>query len=162
MAIPALLAFAPRIRRLYPIIRAGVSRGLSSRVINAVIKKAEGTGIKRQVLLDVMRVIGGVQQQGKHLRNLGRNAIPNIKRLPEAITKLRTAVSFTVRVLGIAVETGEEVERWVTVGLDKPVSRSVIEEMARQRIEGRREKYEIEFLVAQLREGVKAGPLGRL
>ncbi len=155
MALPFLAAFAPRIRALYPIIQGGVSRGLSSRAINASIKDATGKGVNRQKLLDVIRAITGVKQAQSQLKFLTKTSIPNINRLPQALTTIRRKLSFKILVKAINLASGETVEQNVTLTMDKPRSRDRMETMAVEIIESRQERYGLEVLTATLTEGLR-------
>lgn len=160
MAVPFLAALAPRVRRLLPIIKAGVYRGVPSRSINAAIKAVEGKGLNRQVLLDVMRALSGIERAGKHLRNLGRNAVPNIKRLPVSLHKIRTPLSFLVKTITEEMDTGLQIISWVRVGISEAISRTGIEKLAQARIEKRRQQSKLIFISAQLQEGIRAPEIG--
>lgn len=162
MPIPFLATLAPRIRALFPIIEAGVARGISSRNINAAIKDATGTGIKRQTLLDVMRKITGLAQKQSQLKFLTRGSVPNINRLPEALTKIRRKLSFRVLVKGFLIDTGEEIFQHVTLTMNAPLTRGRLEDMATELLDDRQERYGMEVLTATLVSGVRAGLAGTL
>lgn len=157
MVAPFLLGLSSRARRASPLIRRGVREGISSRQLTSILQKA-GLGIRRQVLLDIMRLVGEEAAIGPVLSALGLNRRPNPLRLPPALTKIRRAFSFTVRVSGLDVETGVTRERFVTVTTDTLLTRGEIEALAGQAIDADRGRYpliEVDFLLTGgLRSGV--------
>lgn len=161
MVAPFLLGLSPRARRASPIIKRGVREGVSSRALTGILQRA-GLGIRRQTLLDLMRLAGEEAAIGPVLSALGINRRPNPLRLPPAITKIRRAFSFTVRALGTDVDTGASVEQFVTVTTDTLLTRGEIESLAEQAIEADRGRYpfrDVEFL---LTGGLRSGAPGLL
>lgn len=160
--MPFIATLAPRIRALLPIIEGGVSRGISSRNINQAIKDATGKGIKRQTLLDVIRKISGVQAKHSQLKFLNARSIPNINRLPEALTKIRRRLSFRIAVRGLLIDTGEEMIQHVTLTMDNPLSRGAMETMAIDLVNDAKDRYGLEIQDSTLISGVRAGTFGTL
>ena len=119
-------------------------------------------GIRRQTLLDIIRAERGVIQSGNQLRNIRRGFVPDPRRLPEAITKIRRSFSFVVRITGTDVSTGASITQNVTVALDKPLTRSQIESIAVDFIGADFERYGLNIEEVLLVEGLKAGPEGTL
>ena len=161
MVAPFLLGLSLRARRASPIIKRGVREGVSSRQLASILQKS-GLGIRRQTLLDLMRLAGDEAAIGPVLSALGINRRPNPLRLPPAITKIRRAFSFTVRVRGLDTDTGIASERFVTVTTDTLLTRGEVEALASQAIETDRDRYnlrETEFLMTG---GVRAGAPGLL
>ena len=161
MVAPFLSGLSLRARRASPIIRRGVREGVSSRALTGILQRA-GLGIRRQTLLDIMRLAEGEAAIGPVLSALGVNRRPNPLRLPPALTKIRRAFSFTVRVSGLDVDTGASAERFVTVTTDTLLTRGEIETLASQAIEADRGRYalmEAEFL---LTGGLRSGAPGLL
>ncbi len=161
MAFPFLLKQTARARRASPMIRRGVREGVSSRQLMGILQKA-GLGIRRQTLLDIMRLMEGEAAIGPVLSALGINRMPNPLRLPPALTKIRRAFSFTVRVRGSVETTGEPIERFVTVTTDTLLTRGEIEALADEAIEGERGHYDIVVSNLLLVGGVRAGAPGLL
>ncbi len=161
MVAPFLLGLSPRARRASPIIRRGVREGISSRALTGILQRA-GLGIRRQTLLDIMRLVEGEAAIGPVLSALGLNRRPNPLRLPPALTKIRRAFSFTVRALGVDVETGVSREQFVTVTSDTLLTRGEIEALAEQAIETDRDRYQLRETQFQLTGGVRAGAAGLL
>lgn len=162
MATPILAGLSAIGRAALPIIRGGVSRGLSSRAINQLIKEAFGTGIRRQTLLDVMREVSGINRTATQLRNLGRFRLPNPARLPPAITRIRRNYSFVVRVTGRLIDTAELITQNITVSLDTVRTREEIERLAEQAVLDNQSTYGMEDISSLIISGVRSGRLGTL
>lgn len=119
-------------------------------------------GIRRTTLLEMIRVIGGVEAQAAHLRNIRPELRPDPARLPEAVTKLRRRYSFEIEVRGSLLDTGERFTRFVTVSSDSVLSRATLESMAWEMVEDASDRYGMEVDEAVLISGRKAGPIGLL
>lgn len=161
MGLPFLLGLSSRARRASPIIRRGVREGVSSRQMTRILQKA-GLGIRRQTLLDMMRMIEGEVAIGPVLSALGINRFPNPMRLPPALTKIRRAYSFTVRVRGSEIDTGAATEQFVTVTSDTLLTRGEIEALANQAIETDLDRYKLVVTDTLLTGGLRAGAPGLL
>ena len=161
MAFPFLLGLSSRARRASPIIRRGVREGVSSRALTGILQKA-GLGIRRQTLLDIMRLMEGEAAIGPVLSALGLNRRPNPLRLPPALTKIRRAFSFTVRARGLDADTGASVERFVTVTTDTLLTRGEIEALAEQALEGEGPSGSLLSFEVLLTGGVRSGAAGVL
>ena len=99
---------------------------------------------------------------GPVLSALGLNRRPNPLRLPPALTKIRRAFSFTVRVRGVDVETGATSESFVTVTTDTLLTRGEIEALAAQAIEVDQQRYQLVVSDLLLTGGVRSGLAGVL
>ncbi len=161
MVAPFLLRVSSRARRASPMVRRGVREGISSRKIMGILQKA-GLGMRRQVLLDMMRLMEGEAAIGPVLSALGINRFPNPMRLPPALTKIRRAYSFTVRVRGSVEDTGAPIEQFVQVTTDTLLTRGEIEALADQAIEADRGRYNLVVSDLLLVGGVRAGAPGLL
>ena len=161
MVAPFLLRLSSRTRRASPIIRRGVREGIGSRALTGILQRA-GLGIRRQTLLDIMRLMDGEAAIGPVLSALGLNRRPNPLRLPPALTKIRRAFSFTIRVQGVDVDTGAFSESFVTVTTDTLLTRGELEALAEQAIEADRGRYGIVVSDLLLTGGVRAGLAGVL
>lgn len=132
-----------------------MAAGLSSRAINLAITRATGTGIRRQVLLDVMREIRGIQSAGEVLQFVRLDRAPNPLRSPTALTPIRRAFGSTVRIEGRLLATGEVVTRHVQVTHDSVLTRGQIEDIAASFLEDEEAEYGIDLervlLVKQVR-----------
>jgi hypothetical protein len=109
-----------------------------------------------------MRLMEGEAAIGPVLSALGVNRRPNPLRLPPALTKIRRAFSFTVRIRGSVEDTGAPTERFVTVTSDTLLTRGEIETLADQAIETDRSRYNIVVSDILLTGGVRAGTAGLL
>lgn len=133
---PLSARLTSRVRRLLPTIEGGVAAGLSSRAINDAIRLAEGTGIRRQVLLDVIREIKGIESAGEQLQFVRLDRSPDPGRTPNAITPIRRRFGSTIRVDGFLTGTGEAVTRFVQVTHDDVLTRGQLEDAAASFFEG--------------------------
>ena len=161
MAVPFLLRLSSRARRASPMIRRGVREGVSSRQLTSILQKA-GLGIRRQTLLDLMRLYGEEAAIGPVLSALGIGRRPNPFRLPPALTKIRRAYSFTVRIHETELDTGITSDRFVTVTTDTLLTRGEIEALADQAIEVDHNRYPLVYTDTLLVGGLRAGPAGLL
>ena len=161
LTVPFLSTFSKSARLFYPIAVKAVANNVSAnQAIGAFL--ASGGRIRRQSALQVMRAVAGVEEAGAQLQFLRLNFAPDPRRLPEALTELRRAFSFRVRISGTDISTGDPFERFVTVALDDVASRQDIEQMATSFVFQDRERYGIDLDNVQLMSGSKAGPQGTL
>lgn len=161
MPPPLLTTLSARSRLAYPIIQRGVREGLSSRQIMGVLDRTVGQ-IRRQSLLDIMRAERGVAASGVSLRALRRNFHPDPRRLPDALTKTLRSFSFTVKISGFDLETGEDVIQYVNVALDDTMTRGEIENIGLGLIEEEAQRYGFAVTDVLIERGVKAGDPGTL
>jgi hypothetical protein len=146
-------------RQAYPIIQRGVREGLSSRSISEALSNA-GLGLRRQTLLDVMRLESGIQSAGRNLQFISPNNRPDPSRLPSALTRLRRLYSFTVQVTGTLTATGQTAIQHITVTSDSLMTRAEIEQAAQDAAEEGVDKYGMEVDSVKLIGGKKASDLG--
>lgn len=99
---------------------------------------------------------------GPVLSALGINRRPNPLRLPPAITKIRRAFSFTVRVRGLEADTGASIDQFIQVTSDTLLTRGEIEALAEQAIESDLNRYNLSVSSSLLIGGVRAGAPGLL
>ncbi len=136
-------------------IESGVASGLSSRAINTAIQRATGSGLRRQVLLDVMREVRAIQTAGESLQFVRFDRTPDPSRVPTALTPIRRAFGSTVRIEGRLLATGEMVTRHVQVTHDSALTRGQIEDTAASFLEDEESEYGIDLhqvlLVRQVR-----------
>ena len=161
MAAPFLLGLSLRARRASPIIRRAVREGVSSRQLTKILRDA-GLGIRRQTLLDLMRKETERALMGPVLSALRLDRMPNPMRLPPALTKIRRAYSFTVRVRGTEFESGISMEQFVTITTDKLLTRGEIESLANLVMEKDLNRYGLDVTELLLIGGQRAGPEGLL
>lgn len=161
MAAPFLASLSRTARMAYPIVQKGIAEGQSSREITRVLQDA-GLGIRRQALLELIRLEKDVQVRGSQLRYMRPDAIPNPARLPEALTRLRRPFSFTVEVRGTRADTGEPWKQHVTITTDRLLSRGTLEDMGLEAAERGSDRYAMRPETSVLIGGLRAGPLGTL
>ena len=104
----------------------------------------------------------GIQRAGRALRNVALDRLPNVNRLPKAITRLRRRYSFTVQVIGRMLETGEQILQNITVATDAPRTRRELERLAEDAIERSQDRYGFEIVSSMLVGGKQAGDVGTL
>ena len=148
-----------RQRRAFPIIQGGVSRGLTGNEIARVLR-LQDLGINNVVLQRIIRAEKGVELAGARLRAIPRNLAPDPRRIPDALTKIRRAFNFTVKISGFDLETGEGVTQFVSVSLDDVATRGDIESLGLAAIDESAQRYGFAVTDVLLQRGVKAGVLG--
>lgn len=161
MALPFLLGLSKTARAAFPIIQGGVARGLSGRGIERALKGA-GLGIRRETLLDIIRREQGITRAGAQLRFLGTNRLPNIQRLPTALTRIRRRFSFTVQVTGRSIDSGLELLQNITVSTDTVLTRNELERIAEDAVLANQIRYGLDITSALLIGGKRAGAAGVL
>lgn len=161
MPLPLLQTLSARARLAYPIVQGGVRRGLTANAIGGLLRD-QGLGIRRQSLLDIIRAERGIETASSQLRTMRRDLTPDPRRLPDALTKLRRPFSFSVKIRGFDLSTGEDITRFVNVALDTPLTRAEIEEMGLAFIDADFQRYGTAVTDVILERGVKAGTEGTL
>jgi len=159
MALPFLSTLTKTARFAYPIIQAGVREGLASRAMATALQEA-GLGIRRAVLLDLMRRERAFIQHGLNMRFLPFNRLPNPLRLPTAITKLRRTYSYVVEAFGTDLGTGQLRKQTITIASSKLITRGAAETLAEQFAQGQFDSGQLEVDRVQLINVMKAGELG--
>jgi len=162
MPAPLLSVLTPRVRALFPLIERGVLSGLSTRSINDAIRAATGTGIRRQVLLDVRRAVLGVARASSALKSIRKDRVPNPDRLEAALTKIRDRFSFKVKLTGLDTITGEERSMFVTISSPVPLSAEELEDLGAATATTGTSGPDFVVLSAALESGVRAGALGSI
>jgi hypothetical protein len=160
VAIPLLSTLSVAARTALPFIERGVREGLASRAINAVLKSEFGKGLRRQVLLDVMRAVSGVQSAGAQLKFLGLDKIPNPARIPAALTTIRREFSYKIEVRGVSSMTGQSMTRFVQVTSSRNLTRREMQDAALDAIGSDQERYGITDYEAVPVSAVRAGSSG--
>lgn len=158
----SFLSFLPRaIRKLVPAIKGAVYRGLSRPSIRQLVARVSTTKIAPLTLSRLTNRITAVLKHGRVLQRLAPKEIPNVNALPEAITKIRDRMSFTVSVRGFHRKTGELQEEFVTIAMSTAIGRESIEQMAISIVNASKDRYEIVVVSAQIIDGVREGQPGR-
>ena len=136
-----------RARANYQLIRGGVTRGLSKRAINDLIKARDGRGLRSDFLGKAVNYAKGQRETGVYLRNVGLDRMPNPSRLTTSKAHMTTRFRYEVRLRGINRLTGQVQDGYITVRTDRPLTRRGIEEEARKWSElGNRERYGVSEL----------------
>jgi len=161
MAISFLAALNKTARVAYPIVKRGVREGLSGREIAAVLKRTN-LGIRTQTLFEIIRREKNILSKGAQLKFLGRNAMPNPARLPEALTVIRRRYAFILKVTGTIAQTGESLIRNITVSTDSLMTRGQLEDIGHMIMEDDAGAYPFEIDFITLQSGIKQGELGTL
>jgi len=162
MPVPFLATLTPRVRSLFPLIERGVLSGLSSRSINASIAAATGSGIRRQVLLDIRREILNVVRASDALKSIRKDRVPNPARLPDALTKIRDRFSFRVKLTGLDTITGDERSIFVTISSPTPLSANELEDLGAATATTGTSGPDFIVLSAALESGLRAGSFGSI
>jgi len=158
--LPSILdSLTPAARAAYPAIQRGVREGLSTtRIQNAL--RAAGMGVRRQVLLDVIRLERGLTDYGKILRSFSRSVPIVGELLPPALTRTRRGFSYTVELRGRDRFGGLSVQH-VTVSTDNPaLTPQQITDRASELGVAGRDRYGMEPESATIVRGMRAGASG--
>jgi hypothetical protein len=146
-------------RAAYPFIQSGVRQGLSSNSIARALSSA-GLPLRRQALLDLVRLEKGATDYGRILRSLSKGAPMNVEALPESVTRIRRAYAFVVEVRGTTAGGGV-LTKHVTVSTDNPALRpSDIEAAAAEMGEGPNPSGGVEVLSTSIVRGMRSGAAG--
>jgi hypothetical protein len=132
MVLASFTQLSTATKASYSIIQAGVARGLSSKAINADIALRYGKGVRRQDLLQGMRVAGGVRTQGLNISNVRKDRRPSYARFPTfapVTSNKRYLVQYEVR--WSDPETGQTGSRYITVGTDARLTAGELDEAAK-------------------------------
>jgi hypothetical protein len=148
-------------RASYPFIQRGVREGLSANAIQKSLS-ANDIHLRRTTILDLVRRERELVSAGSSLKFLNRNARPDPRRLPEALTSLRRQYSFTVEVRGTSLSNGESRVQNVTVVSDRLLTRGEIEDVAEGFATDGGERYGMNVDSLLLTRGMKAGALGTI
>lgn len=107
MAYSWLSTLAPSVRLAYPIIKSGVKAGLTTRSLQSLLTKS-GLGIRRQTLLDVMRLEKKGFASAKTFRILDPNVLPRRGDFPMSIHRVSQRFNY---VFDVQLEVQGKVER---------------------------------------------------
>ena len=153
---PPWLSSLPKSARMaYPMVQRGVSEGLSSRRVADALASG-GIGIRRQTLLDMMRLERGVQASGSLLTHVPRNFVPAPSRLPFALHSLSSAFQYTAKVSGLLTATGQQFTGFVTVTSSSSLSPAQIEAFAEEATTRKGTEYEMEVSEVSIVRGVRS------
>ena len=141
MANPLFNTLPKSARQALPIIQGGVARGLSSRAITQSILEA-GIKISRgRSVLPAMRALKQLEAQGQAVKFISGSNRINTRRLPPAVTDLKKAYRYRVRLEGLD-QLGQASVRHIFITTDDPnFTPNMIKDEARRAIAGRADAY---------------------
>jgi len=159
MANPLFNALPKSARQALPIIQGGVARGLSSRAITQSILEA-GIKISRgRSVLPAMRALKQLEAQGQAVKFVSGSNRINTRRLPPAVTDLKKAYRYRVRLEGLD-QLGQASVRHIFITTDDPnFTPNMIKDAARRAIEGRADSYELSEIQLFLERGEQRADL---
>ena len=131
MALSFVSLLPKQLRNVWAPFRGWVKDGLSSRKITSLLKKQKA-GVRRQTLLDAIRVVKQGFVGDREIRSFGRQPKPPISLIPKAETKLRHRFSYLLDVKSII--DGESVTRKVTLSTDSLFSQNEAIELITDRL----------------------------
>lgn len=114
----ALAALATRAQANIGLIRAGVSRGMTSTQIQGLIRSTGQTGLRRRDLLEGIRHVQGRVQSGTRIQNTRRDRFPDPSRIEPARGRMLSNFSYDVRVGRQIFDGGKDVSKYITVRSD--------------------------------------------
>ena len=131
MVLGALSGLSTATRANYRFIQQGVARGLSATQVNTALRLETGIGIRRQDLLQGMRVARGVQTQGRNIANVGLARRPSYERFPTfapVTSNKKYLVQYEVRWTDPV--RGTSGTNYITVGTDERLTRGELDQAA--------------------------------
>lgn len=128
----ALVSLASRAQSNIGLIRAGVSRGMTSTQIQGLIRATGQAGIRRQDLLEGIRHVQGRVQSGTRIQNTRRDRFPDPRRIEPAKGVMLRNFSYDVRVSGFDPETGVPKDVFITIRSDENLRLGDIQDMAQE------------------------------
>ena len=150
---PLFNALPKSARQALPIIQGGVARGLSSRAITQSILEA-GIKISRgRSVLPAMRALKQLEAQGQAVKFVSGSNRINTRRLPPAVTDLKKAYRYRVRLEGLD-QLGQASVRHIFIATDDPnFTPNMIKDEARRAIGGRADAYGLSEIQLFLERG---------
>lgn len=146
-------------RGLVGSVQRGVREGLSIRRIGDALRNAGGS-ISNATLAEIVAAERKVQSYGAAIGTLRSDRKIDPRRLPEALTRLRRDLSFTVEVVG-KDQRGRPVVQHVTISSDRALSPDEIMEAAEELATTRRKAYGMTRVESvTIVRGVRAGAAG--
>jgi len=125
-----LAGMTEKAKGLISFLRGAVARGWGS---NAIIRRARELGLptyRRADMLRDIRILRGEARVFEAMKYVRREAIPSERLYLPSKTALPKRYMTTVRLRGFDIETGEDVERYVSVVHDVLRRRRELEEAA--------------------------------
>lgn len=131
-------------------IRSAASIGKGATETLAALREA-GLGIRTQTFYEAFNYfLGPVDTGRKYISNVTLNAYPTIDRLPKSLTRTLRNFTYVTVVRGFDVNTGEVVEKNVTVSTNTLLTKQQAIDAAVGMVEGASERYGIEGAGAQV------------
>lgn len=141
-------------RMALPAMRRAVREGVSATEALAAFRRGGGR-IRDARWYEGMRRVQRELAMGSQLKFLPLNVAPDPRRLPLAMTRILREYSFFVELHGTEIATGQRAIQTITVSLDAPRKRRVIEEMALKAWETQAKKYGMRDVTAMLVHGIR-------
>ena len=159
MPIPFFNTLPKSARLALPIIQSGVARGLSSRAITKTILES-GIRISRgRSVLPAMRALKQLEAQGQEVSLISGSTRINTRRLPPAVTELKKAFRYRVRLEGLN-QLGEASVKHIFITTDDPnFTPNMIKDEARRAIAGRADAYGLSEVQVFLERGEQRADL---
>lgn len=129
MARTSRPGLSPSANRALPFIESGLSRGMSTTVLQRELSAA-GIGVRRADLLEAVRAVRGATLAADRLKSVRSDLRPDPSRLPHAVTRQLREYSYKVRVQGFSPTTGQPETRYFSVATNDLLSRNEIEDVA--------------------------------
>lgn len=161
MAASFLSTLPKSLRQAWPIIVGGVRQGLSGNAIQGVLRSA-GLGVRRQTLLDGVRLLREGFAKWTTLRLLGTTVRPPLRMIPRSLTRIRREFSYLLEIEEIIDNVVEK--RFMTLSSNELLNRKEAELTASRMLEEDVFKYgkEVVIISSNLTGILKAGQLGTL
>jgi len=131
MVLGALSGLSTAARANYRFIQQGVAQGLSAAQVNAALRLETGVGIRRQDLLQGMRVARGVITQGRNIANVRKDRKPTFAQFPTfapVTSNKKYLIQYEVRWRD--PESGATGTRYITVGTDDELTAGELDQAA--------------------------------
>ena len=131
MVLGAFRGLSAATRANYRTIQQGVAQGLSAASINTALRLETGIGIRRQDLLQGMRVARGVQTQGRNIANVRKDRMPSFAQFP-TFSPITSDKKYLVQYEGRWSDpaTGQTGTRYITVGTDEELTAGELDQAA--------------------------------
>jgi len=136
MVLGALSGLSTAARANYRFIQQGVAQGLSAAQVNAALRLETGVGIRRQDLLQGMRVARGVITQGRNIANVRKDRKPTFAQFPTfapVTSNKKYLIQYEVRWRD--PDSGATGTRYITVGTDDELTAGELDKAAQDAYE---------------------------
>lgn len=130
----------PSLRLALPYVTHAVNVGLSTNQIQSALT-AGGLGVRRQDLLNAIRVLRSVTDATQTIRGLKADVLPPANLIKPSLGFQRNVYQYRYLVRGVDPVTGESGFQYITVGRDTPLSLKDAEAAAMEIAAGNFDKY---------------------